>query len=132
MLNILLRIYLFVAVITSEVNQIGYTTWVFKLEESSRLTENSITVKVVKTGGKGGGLTTNWYKEGVQALVRGKWVNDGVTVKEGIANKGRLIELRISGLADGNHTIIAFLNAVDSPTTNTFSPMNISIDDVFI
>ncbi|HJS01081.1 MAG TPA: T9SS type A sorting domain-containing protein, partial [Flavobacterium sp.] len=43
------------------------------------------------------------------------------------ANQGGQIELRIKGLETGTHSIMAFLNAVDSPVY-TFSPIDISVD----
>jgi len=112
----------------SEVNQLGYTSWVVSGVTNSTTIQNGVTIKVTKVGGFGNVLGTNWYKTGIQASEDGKLVNDGLTVKDGTANQGGQIELRLTDLEAGNHTLLAFLNVVDSPDGNTFSPIDISID----
>ncbi|MCH4551691.1 T9SS type A sorting domain-containing protein [Aestuariibaculum lutulentum] len=112
----------------SEVNQVGYTPWVISGVTTSSKTENGVTFTVTKAGSFGDVIGSNWYKAGIQASDDGKLVNDGLTVRDGTANQGGQIEFRISGLETGTHTLLAFLNAVDSGDTNTFSPIDISID----
>lgn len=110
----------------SEVNQVGYVSWVVTGGLSASRTENGITFTVSKAGSFGNVLGTNWYKKGIQASDAGKLVNDGVTVKDGTANEGGQLELRISGLDAGEHTLLAFLNAVDNEIY-TFSPIDIFV-----
>ena len=112
---------------TSEVGEPGYTPWVIASGNSATMVVNGITFTVSKKGLAGDGLGTNWYKTGIQAPYYARLVNDGVTVKGQTANQGGQIELRISGLQAGNHTLLAFLNATDSETI-TFSPIDISIN----
>ncbi len=112
----------------SEVNQVGYTPWVISGVTTSAKTENGVTFTVTKAGSFGDVIGSNWYKAGIQASDNGKLVNDGLTVRDGTANQGGQIEFRISGLESGTHTLLVFLNAVDSGDTNTFSPIDISVD----
>ncbi|MES2574951.1 MAG: T9SS type A sorting domain-containing protein [Bacteroidota bacterium] len=117
---------------SSEVTEPDYTPWVVASGNTASKTENGVTFKITKVGTKGTELGTNWYKAGLQAPDYAKLISDGITVKDGTANQGGQIELRISGLATGTHTLLAFLNAVDSPNGNTFSPIDISVNGTLI
>ena len=112
----------------AEVNDPDYTAWVIASGNTSSYTENGVTFTISRTGINGDNLGTNWYKAGIQAPYYARLVCDGLTVKGTTANLGAQIELKISGLATGEHTFLAFFNNVDSPTTNTFSPIDISVD----
>jgi len=111
---------------TAEVSETGYSPWVVTSSPAS-FTTNGITFTVTRVGEKGDALGTNWYKTGIQNPYYARLVCDGLTVKGATANEGGQIELRISGLAEGNHTLLAFLNAVDSPVFS-FSPIDITVD----
>ena len=115
----------------AEVNETDYIPWVIGSGTTSSKTENGVTFKITK-GINGTQLATNWYKAGLSSPDFAKLISDGVTVKDGTANQGGEIELRISGLQTGNHTLLAFLNAVDSPTSNTFSPIDISVNGTLL
>ncbi|MCI9844984.1 T9SS type A sorting domain-containing protein [Flavobacterium pectinovorum] len=115
----------------AEVNELGYIPWIIGSGTTASKTENGVTFTITK-GANGTQLATNWYKAGLSSPHFAKLVSDGVTVKDGTANQGGELELKISGLATGNHTLLAFLNAVDSPTTNTFSPIDISVNGTLI
>lgn len=112
----------------TEVNDPDYTAWVIASGNTSTYTENGITFTVTRAGDKGDALGTNWYKAGIQAPYYARLISDGVTVKGTTANLGAQIELKISGLSTGEHTLLAFFNNVDSPTGNTFSPIDISVN----
>ncbi|SHG16745.1 Por secretion system C-terminal sorting domain-containing protein [Flavobacterium fluvii] len=116
---------------TAEVSEPGYIPWVIASGTTASKTENGVTFKITK-GTNGTQLATNWYKAGLLSPDYARLISDGVTVKDGTANLGGAIELTISGLATGNHTLLAFLNAVDSPTTNTFSPIDVSVNGTLI
>lgn len=117
---------------TAEVSEPDYTPWAVTTSPST-LTANGVTFKVTRVGDKGDALGTNWYKTGIQTPYYARLVCDGVTVKNAgaIENAGGQIELRISGLATGTHTLLAFLNAVDS-AVYTFSPIDISINGLLV
>ncbi|MGO4771970.1 T9SS type A sorting domain-containing protein [Flavobacterium sp. W22_SRS_FK3] len=111
---------------TAEVGDPDYTPWVITTNSDTK-TVNGVKFTLTRVGDKGDLLGTNWYKTGISAPTYARLVCDGVTVKNGTANEGGQIEVRISGLETGTHTLLAFLNAVDSPVY-TFSPIDISIN----
>ncbi|PXY43747.1 T9SS type A sorting domain-containing protein [Flavobacterium hydrophilum] len=111
---------------TAEVGEPDYTPWVITTNSDTK-TVNGVTFTLTRVGDKGDVLGTNWYKAGISSPYYARLVCDGVTVKNGTANEGGQIEVKISGLETGTHTLLAFLNAVDSPVY-TFSPIDISID----
>ncbi|WP_281631968.1 T9SS type A sorting domain-containing protein [Flavobacterium luteolum] len=112
----------------AEVNDPDYTAWVIASGNTSAYTENGVTFTITRVGNNGDALGTNWYKAGIQAPYYARLVCDGLTVKGTTANLGAQIELKISGLATGEHTLLTFFNNVDSPTTSTFSPIDISVN----
>lgn len=109
----------------AEVNEPGYTPWPVKSAMADSLTVNGIKFKFTKVGPAGTGLTSNWYKAGLQAPYYARMANDGLTVKDG--NAGGMVELRISGLPAGMHTLLTYHNTVDNASTNTFSPIDIHV-----
>ncbi len=113
---------------TAQVSEPGYIPWVVGSFNTSTFTTNGITFTVTRMGDNGTELGTNWYKAGIQSPNFAKLTGDGLTVKGTNANLGAKIELKIKGLATGEHTLMAFLNAVDSPNGNNFSPIDISVD----
>ncbi|WP_417941868.1 T9SS type A sorting domain-containing protein [Flavobacterium sp. RS13.1] len=113
---------------TAQVSEPSYIPWVVGSLNTSTFTTNGITFTVTRMGDNGTELGTNWYKAGIQSPNFAKLTGDGLTVKGTNANLGAKIELKIKGLATGEHTLMAFLNAVDSPSGNNFSPIDISVD----
>ena len=126
---------------SAEVSDPDYTSWSLRApnsqDPSPNLTEsktiNGIKFTVSKLGNNGETLSSNWYKAGILSPYYARLVCDGLTVKDissnpvNPANKGAKIELKISGLPAGSHTLLVYLNAVDSPTIS-FSPIDITID----
>lgn len=112
----------------AEVNEPNYTSWVVSSTPSDTRTINGVTFTLTMRGSNGTNLGTDWYKSGIQAPYYARIVSDGVTIKNGIANLGAQIELRISGLSAGNHTLLTYLNNVQSPLAGTFSPIDISVN----
>ncbi|UKM63812.1 T9SS type A sorting domain-containing protein [Flavobacteriaceae bacterium GSB9] len=110
---------------TSEVGEPGYTPWV--VTSTSSVSESGITFTLSKFGSFGDGLGTGWWKEGIQSPNDAKLVGDGAKVDGGTANDGGQLELRISGLAEGTHSLLVFLNQVSSDVY-TYSPIDISVD----
>ncbi len=110
----------------SQVLETGYEAWATYADPISN-TYNGITFTLSKYGDNGTGLKSNWYKEGVTTA---KLVSDGVVVEDG--NDGGAILLTISNLSAGEHSLLVFLNNVDSPDGNTFCPMDIYVNDELI
>lgn len=87
-----------------------------------------IQLTLIRKGPYGDKLSTHWYKAGLQAPFWGRLACDGVRVNNG--NAGAQIELRISGLPAGRHTLLTYHNNVDNPATNTFAPIDIYLNGV--
>jgi len=90
---------------------------------------SGITITFTKTGQFGTGLTGDWWKEGVDTFGC-LMADDGLTVDNG--DLGGQIEMRISGLSRGPHTIATYHNTWADPSSTTFSPMNISVNGVLM
>jgi hypothetical protein len=125
---------------TSETNQTNYTSWIISdadsvaakfldSDTSSSAYSDSITVSFVRKGIYGTSLTTCWYKAGVQNTTDqgAQLVSDGINVKDG--NSGGQIEMRISGLPTGTHSLSIYTNTVDG-SVYTYAPINIYINGV--
>jgi hypothetical protein len=112
----------------AEVNQAGYVAWPIADAVSVSRAFEDVTVTFTRVGSVGTVLTTNWYKAGMAATYDAKLCSDGITVKEG--NAGGQIEMRISGLSAGRHTLLTYHNTWDNPASNTFSPVDIFVNGV--
>jgi hypothetical protein len=105
----------------SEVHEPGYFPWVITNGKSDVLLTDGLTVELSAKGD--GILKTNWYKAGMPAA---RLVSDGVLVADipdGSENVS--VELKLSGLPAGKHTLLTYHNQVDNPATNTFAPIDI-------
>ncbi|WP_372772611.1 hypothetical protein [Mangrovibacterium sp.] len=101
----------------NQVNEPGYESWVnYGAEESN-------TYSGIKFTLSGDGLKSIWYKAGINDA---KLVSDGVTVNAD--NDKSEILLTISGLSTGSHSLLVFLNQVDSPEANSFCPIDILVN----
>lgn len=109
----------------AEVNELGYIPWAIKsgMEDTFAIGKIKITVK--KTGDAGTGLSSDYYKTGVQAPYYARLASDGLSVKDG--NAGASIEMRISGLPAGPHTLLTYHNNITG-NNNSFSPINIYVN----
>lgn len=109
----------------SGVNEPGYIAWPVETATSISKTLSGVTITLTKQG-NGVGLKSDWYKAGTEAPYYARLANDGVTVDGGEA--GAAILMSFSGLPNGTHTLLLTLNTVASPTTNTFAPLDISVN----
>ena len=105
----------------------NFLAWV--VNDGNVLSSNfsGITITFTKKGPYGAGLTGDWWKSGVDDL-HCLMADDGMTVDSG--DLGGQIEMRISGLSPGPHTIATYHNSFADPSANTFSPLNISVNGV--
>lgn len=106
-----------------ETNESGYSSWQIKAGISDSFTEDNIKITFTKVGSGGGELTSEWYKAGMGSPHFAYLVSDGITLKDGDA-AGK-IEMRISGLPEGENTLLTYHNVPHS-ADNTFSPIVIS------
>jgi hypothetical protein len=98
-----------------EVHEPGYFPWAVGAGKSESRTFEGIKVELKGT------FTSDWYKAGVQAPSYAKWVNDGL-VSDGP------VELVISGLPDGNHSLLTVHNTFEKLENNTSAPLDIYVD----
>ncbi len=110
----------------AEVNELDYNPWPIKSDMQDQQTFNGIKISFTKKGEAGTTLTANYYKTGIQAPYYARLVGDGLSIKDG--NTGAQIEMRISGLPTGEHTLLTYHNNIDGNKTDTFSPVNIYVD----
>lgn len=115
----------------AEVLEPGYTGWALPattVDTATLALNNGVTIKLIRKGPYGDKLNTNWYKAGIQTPYFARLVCDGVRVNNG--TNGAQIEMRISGLPAGNHSILTYHNNVDNLATGTFAPIDVYLDGV--
>lgn len=103
----------------------GWTNWA--VPEGTQATQQfgSVTVTLRKASNQGAGLTGVMWKGGYDT---GATVaSDGVTVKDG--DKGGAIELVLSGLQSGRHSLVTWHNSI---STTPLSPCRVLVDGVVI
>lgn len=114
----------------AEVNEPGYTSWQVKSGLADSITVSGVKIKLKLYGNTGTGIQSDWYKAGIQAPYYARLVSDVVTVTNG--NAGGQMEMRITGLPAGKHTLLTYHNTVVSPATGTFSPIDIYLNDSLV
>ncbi|MGC4092951.1 MAG: hypothetical protein QM756_34710 [Polyangiaceae bacterium] len=97
---------------STEVTEPGYTAWVVADGASATTTLQSVKFTVAKAGSNGTGLTTTWQKLAVNAPNYARLAGDGVIVEGGDA--GGQIQLTISGLSAGKHSLLTFHNVTSN------------------
>ncbi|SEO85921.1 hypothetical protein [Niastella yeongjuensis] len=115
----------------AEVNEPGYTPWTTAPTTRDTLTlalDSGVQITLIRKGPYGTMLRATWNKANVQLPNLARLVGDGIYVDG--AQAGQQIEMRISGLPTGRHSILTYHNHVDNPATNTFAPLDIYLDGV--
>ncbi|MBO9204897.1 T9SS type A sorting domain-containing protein [Niastella sp. MAH-29] len=113
----------------AEVNELGYISWTLPATTKDTATlslSGGVTVKLIRKGPYGDKLSTNWFKNIIGSPNYARLCGDGVRVNNGTS--GAQIEMRISGLPAGRHSILTYHNNVDNPQNNTFVPIDIYLD----
>lgn len=103
---------------TLEVNDPNYISW--PISEGKLFEKNFGAIKMTLKGA----INSGWYKTGIQAPFYARLVSDGVVAEKSV-------ELVISGLEKGNHTLLTFSNSFDSPEVANFAPVLIYVNGVF-
>lgn len=98
-----------------EVHDPNYDSWVINDGKEAEKTFNNVTFKLK------GNFTSKWYKVGMNAPFYNRLGSDGLVT-------GENLELKISGLKEGKHTLLTFHNAFDVITGKTFSPIKIYVN----
>ncbi|MGO1243859.1 MAG: T9SS C-terminal target domain-containing protein [Sphingobacterium sp.] len=108
----------------AETNQTGYLSWKVKPGQTDSFTASGIEITFTKINSSSGELASEWYKTGMGSPNFARLISDGLTLKD--AAVGGRIEMRISGLPEGENSILTYHNIPHSPEGNTFSPIIIS------
>ncbi|MFT3867414.1 MAG: MBG domain-containing protein [Nibricoccus sp.] len=74
----------------------------------------------------GTGIIANWFQVGAQGTA--KLVSDGIGAGPVATVAGGEIQMTITGLSPGDHTLLTYHNAVDNPATNFFGPIDIFVN----
>lgn len=98
-----------------EVHDPSYDSWVINEGKEAEKSFNNVSFKLK------GNFTSKWYKVGMSAPFYNRLGSDGLVTSENL-------ELKISGLKAGKHTLLTFHNAFDVITGKTFSPIKIFVN----
>jgi len=98
-----------------EVHDPGYDSWVINEGKEDAKSFNNVSFKLK------GNFTSKWYKVGMSAPHYNRLGSDGLVTAENL-------DLKISGLKAGKHTLLTFHNAFDVITGKTFSPIKIYVN----
>lgn len=98
-----------------EVHDPNYDSWVINDAKEAEKSFNNVNFKLK------GNFTSKWYKVGMNAPYYNRLGSDGLVTAENL-------ELKISGLKAGKHTLLTFHNAFDVITGKTFSPIKIFVN----
>lgn len=98
-----------------EVHAPGYDSWVINENKEDQKTFNNLTFKLK------GNFTSKWYKVGMSAPYYNRLGSDGLVTAENL-------ELKVSGLKAGKHTLLTYHNAFDVITGKTFSLIKIFVN----
>jgi hypothetical protein len=104
----------------SEVHEAGYAVWVPAAAAVDSKTFGGVTVKLAVSGS--GVLGSVWYKTGIQSPNYARLVGDGVSVTG--ATTGA-IQVTLTGLTAGTHTLLAYHNGVD---VTALAPLSVTVD----
>jgi len=120
----------------SEGNDPAYTPWStnqnwFAGGDSTTNTFDGVTVQFTRVGSVGTALLPGYWKAGVQSTAYNvKLTADGITVASG--DSGAQIEMRISGLSAGSHTLLIYHNVWDNYTASSVAPLNLSVNGTLV
>jgi len=112
--------------------QAGYTAWStntswFPGGDVTSSTFGSVSVTLRRVGPVGTALRPGYWKEGVQnAAYDAKLVSDGIKVDNG--DTGAQIEMLLTGLEPGVHTLLTYHNDWDNHAGTSVAPVNIFVN----
>lgn len=96
--------------------------------DTTSATFNGVTVTFKRVGANGTGLKPSYWKNGVVDLGV-KLVGDGIKVDNGDMGPAQ-IEMRLSGLTPGPHTLLTYHNDWDNQAASDVAPLDIFVDGV--
>ena len=120
----------------SEVNEPGYTPWVVKSQVSDSATFSGVKIVFTVKSPANAILETGWSKQFVQSPYFARLANDGIYVDHDYIvdslGQGGDIEMRISGLSVGQHTIQTYHNSWSGPDKYDYCPINVYLNNKLI
>lgn len=121
----------------TEINELGYTSWVLARVHEASLTEKGITFTLTaKSPGVSPTFRSYWAKAYVQTPNLMRLIGDGLMVdKDSLTNypnKPAAMELKISGLSAGTHTLQTYHNMWDDSTSVSYAPLNFYLNGELI
>lgn len=78
----------------------------------------------------GAGLLSNWYQTGAQGTA--KLVSDGFTVSPATLATGGQIQMTITGLAPGHHSLLTYHNHWDALVAGTLGPIDVFLNGTLV
>ncbi len=124
------------------VTEVGYTKWSQDTtggattgtnaasKTFTTLSNETVTVSFSQTAvsqSRGGtGLLSNWYQTGAQGSA--KLVSDGLTVAPATLATGGQIQMTITGLFPGHHTLLTYHNHWDALVAGTLGPLDVFLN----
>lgn len=109
----------------AEVNELDYTPWPVGAGAPDKQTIRGVTIVFSATGGSGG-FTGTYYKRSLQPPYFARLAGDGLVWK---GAQGGGVEMRISGLPQGKHTLLTFHNSLGVKADKA-GPVDIYVDGV--
>jgi hypothetical protein len=104
------------------------TTYAWLSGDTTSATFDGITITFSSVGSNGSCLRAGYWKNGVVDLGC-KLVGDGIKVDNGDSGPSQ-IEMRISGLTPGPHTLLTYHNNWDNHAAYSVSPLDIFVDGI--
>ena len=124
------------------VTEVGYTKWSQDTTGGAAAGMNAVTKtfttasnetvtvsfsQTQASANRGGtGLLSNWYQTGAQGTA--KLVSDGITVAPATLSAGGEIQMTITGLAAGHHTLLTYHNHWDALVAGTLGPIDVFLN----
>lgn len=111
----------------------GYTAWDITNGETVTNTFDGVTITITNAEGSAGSkIKKNWNKNGVTiGTDEGRLVSDGISSFDGdsyIKSGSVAIQVTITGLSAGTHTLQAYHNNVDYEAGATLPNMNVKVN----
>ena len=108
----------------AEVNEQDYIPFPYAAGSKESISSNGIKVSFKAIGKPGAVATTDYYKTGIQSPYYARLASDGLSVADA------KIEMRISGLPAGDHTLLTYHNQLSNE--GPFSPIAIFSDEKLV
>ncbi|WP_264535201.1 polysaccharide lyase family 1 protein [Flavobacterium sp. N1736] len=102
-----------------EVSDPHYSSWPITEQTEAEKSFNNVTFKLK------GNFSSKWFKVGMNAPFYGRLTSDGLATD-------KTLELAISGLKAGEHSLLTFHNTFDKIEGKTFAPVKIYVDNKLV